>query len=97
MRAKTRLALAFQKEADRRMTMGLATYGDFDPATDKRNLSQEAADECVDVMNYMRMFEQKYEGKKKDAAVIKKQAFTTWCLLQSMMEEEATLAKGGAA
>ena len=94
MRTKAALARMFQKEADDRMSKGLLVYGDFDPSTDSRILSQEAMDELVDVMNYMRMYEQKTK-KKNNASVIKKQVFVTWCLLRDMREDEMNSGERG--
>ena len=95
MRTKAKLARMFQKEADDRMSKGLPIYGDFNPNTDQRILTQEACDEMVDCMNYMRMYSQKFPTKKKNADVIKKQVFVTWCLLQDMREDELNSSERG--
>ncbi len=42
-----------------RITRGLATYGEFDPATDTRCLSHEAIEEVLDVGSYLEFLEAK--------------------------------------
>jgi hypothetical protein len=42
-------------KATTRMQRGAATYGEYDPATDTRDLYQEAQEELLDAMNYLAM------------------------------------------
>ncbi len=42
-----------------RIVQGLAVYGEFDPKTDKRCLSHEAIEECLDIGSYLEMLETK--------------------------------------
>lgn len=46
----------------RRITQGLAVYGEFDPTTDQRCLSHEALEECLDIGSYLEMLEEKHPG-----------------------------------
>jgi hypothetical protein len=43
-----------------RIVQGLATYGEFDPATDARCLSGEAIEELLDVGSYLEFLEEKH-------------------------------------
>ena len=47
-----------------RMLRGSATYGEFNPATDTRNLLHEAQEELLDAMNYLAMHYLKLETLK---------------------------------
>lgn len=42
-----------------RIVRGLAVYGEFNPATDTRCLSQEAIEECLDIGSYLEFLELK--------------------------------------
>ena len=53
------------KEATFRMLIGSNTYGEFNPATDKRDLLREAQEELLDAMNYLGMQYLKLEELKK--------------------------------
>ena len=58
--AAKRLALAqrFYDRAESRIVMGLPTYGEFDPLTDKRNMGTEGGEEVLDSGNYLKFSEQ---------------------------------------
>ncbi len=49
----------FTAKYRRRITQGLATYGEFDAATDTRCLAHEAIEECLDIGSYLEMLEEK--------------------------------------
>lgn len=84
-------------EAAKREQMGLATYGPFNPATDKRILSVEAQEEVIDVWNYLRFLAKKHPHLRKDLLLARKQAWHLYCELRRLEGMETTQDKGGAA
>ena len=59
------LVLGVFSLAARRMLDGAYDYGEFNPATDKRDLLREAQEELLDAMNYLGMQYLKLEELKK--------------------------------
>jgi len=59
-RAQVALVREFYDRYESRIAAGLATYGEFDPLTDKRCLSHEAIEECLDIGSYLSMLEEKH-------------------------------------
>ena len=51
-------------KAARRMLGGKEVYGEFNPATDKRDLLLEAQEELLDAINYLAMHYLKLESLK---------------------------------
>ena len=51
------LAQRFFDRAEAREVMGLPTYGEFCPSTEKRNMGKEGAEEILDSGNYLRFAE----------------------------------------
>ena len=72
----------------RRITQGLATYGEFDPATDKRNMCREAQEEALDIGSYMEMLEQKRPDLKTKTRRILAKAVVLYGMLKKLEQEE---------
>ena len=58
--SRLKLVREFHNKYRARITQGLAVYGEFDPATDKRILAHEGIEECLDIGSYLEMLEQKH-------------------------------------
>ena len=80
-----------------RIVRGLATYGEFDPATDKRVLSVEMQEECLDIGSYLEMWDQKYTSKAASTAAQKARAYFIlgYGMLKELEELERTLTREG--
>ena len=94
---RTKAAIQFFRDAEKREVAGLSTYGDFDPKKDKRILCVEAIEECLDCANYMDFLYRKHPILKPKAREVQMYAFKTWCLLNELEAQEAALneRKGG--
>lgn len=88
MDANESLTREFVARYQRRITQGLATYGEFDPTTDKRNLAHEAIEECLDIGSYMEMCEQKTPALAKKCRRIVSKAIVLYGLLKKLEQEE---------
>lgn len=95
--SKTKLAEELITLAERRRTQGLAVYGDFDPATDKRTLSREAIEECADIYNYLHFTKIKFPKMKQAAQKIQRQVYEVYVSLRFLekSEIEANSEEGG--
>src|SRR3990172_4885723 len=81
---KRKLLDEFCAEARKRELQGMQTYGPFDPEEDTRNLSQEAQDEVIDVLNYMRFFHRKYPDAYEHNLSVRRLAFSLYCALREL-------------
>ena len=50
---RAKLVKEFHYKYRSRITAALPKYGEFDPATDKRNMASEAIEEVLDIGSYM--------------------------------------------
>ena len=83
-------------KAQRREAQGLTVYGDFNPLKDKRVMSVEAQDECVDIFNYMEFLIRKFPQHKSKARKVQVKACVVYQLLKQLEEVElSTHKKGG--
>jgi hypothetical protein len=73
----------------------LATYGEFDPATDTRCLSHEAIEEILDVGSYLEMLEEKHPSLSSGIQKIRAKAIVLYGELKKLEEAEVTLAREG--
>ena len=91
------LAQEFYDRYQSRIVQGLATYGEFDPATDKRVLAVEMQEECLDVGSYLSMWDQKYTSKVASTAAQKARAYFIlgYGMLKELEELERTLTREG--
>lgn len=80
-----------------RIAGGLATYGEFDPATDTRCLSEEAIEECLDIGSYLEMLEQKRPDLAGRVQKIRAKAILLYGELKKLKESELTQGKERAA
>jgi hypothetical protein len=88
-----RLALIreFTAKYRARIVLGLATYGEFDPATDTRRLSHEAIEECLDIGSYLEMLEQKHPVLERKIQRIRAKTILLYGELKRLEAEEGAL------
>jgi hypothetical protein len=79
-----------------RIVAGLATYGEFDPATDTRCLSAEAQEECLDIGSYLEMLEEKHPELTSGIQKIRAKAIVLYGELKKLEALERTLTREGA-
>ena len=96
-----RSAYAFSEAITKREVAGLPTFGDYDPKTDHRLMSQETLEEVEDGGTYMRFFKRKWKDDaeaKRLATHVQKHLYHAWRLLLELREweEQQTSGKGGA-
>jgi len=99
LRAKAVENIALVKEFyDRyqnRITAGLATYGEFDANSDKRLLSREAIEECLDIGSYLDFLEQKHPSLRLRIQKIRANTILLYGELKTLEEAERTQAREG--
>ena len=97
VKAAEHLALAreFYDRYQSRITAGLATYGEFNAATDKRVLSQEAQEEALDIGSYLEMLECKHPDLASKINKIRAKTILLYGQLRALEEAELTLAREG--
>jgi hypothetical protein len=93
-RAHLALLREFVALCDNREVSGLATYGEFDPGTDKRCLSQEMIEELSDSWNYMKFLEMKHPPLGSGVQKIRAKLVMLYGEAKKLREMELTLAKG---
>ena len=74
-----------------RIVSGLATYGEFNPATDTRCLSGEAIEEILDVGSYLEFLEAKRPDLTSGIQKVRAKAIMMYGMLRRL--EEVELAK----
>jgi len=89
------LAQEFYDRYQSRITAGLATYGEFDPATDKRVLAFEAIEECLDIGSYLSMCEEKHPSLRPRIQKIRANTILLYGELKALEESERTQAREG--
>ena len=85
----------FIAEGTRREFAGLKTYGRFDPKTDTRNLSREAIDEAIDILNYCRFLVRKHPQFREKATSVIRLAFAAYVELRKLEKDELELTSTG--
>ena len=78
-----------------RIVSGLAKYGEFDPATDKRVLSVEAQEECLDIGSYLEFLESKYNSMSAQVQKVRAKTILLYGDLKKLEAEERTLSERG--
>ncbi len=92
----SRLLREFYVKYRSRIVQGLAVYGEFDPATDKRCLAHEAIEECLDIGSYMEMCEIKHPVLGSRIQKIRAKTIILYGELKKLEEAERTLTEEGA-
>jgi hypothetical protein len=78
-----------------RIVAGLATYGEFDPATDTRCLSAEAIEECLDIGSYLEMLEEKWPELTPQVNKVRVKTIGLYADLRGLEALERTQGKEG--
>ena len=86
--SKTSLIREFHAKYRARITQGLAVYGEFDPKTDKRILTREGIEECLDVGSYLEMLEQKHPPLSPKIKRIRASVILLYGELKKLEEDE---------
>jgi hypothetical protein len=94
-RARLALAREFYDRYQARIVRGLSVYGEFDASTDKRVLSQEAIEECLDVGSYLEMLETKYPSLGGRIQKIRANTILLYGDLKDLEEMERTSTREG--
>jgi hypothetical protein len=94
-RAHLALAQEFYSRYQGRIVGGLAVYGEFDPATDKRCLSEELIEELLDCGSYLDFCEQKYPSLRSAVQKIRAKVILLYGEAKKLKELELTLGKEG--
>ena len=89
------LAQEFYDRYQNRITAGLATYGEFQPESDKRVLSHEAIEECLDIGSYLDFLEQKHPSLRLRIQKIRANTILLYGELKTLEEAERTQAREG--
>ena len=76
-----------------RIVGGMATYGEFDPSTDRRVLSREAIEECLDIGSYLDFLEQKHPTLRLRIQKIRANTILLYGELKTLESAERTLGK----
>jgi hypothetical protein len=87
------LLIEYTRRYKRRITEAIPKYGDFEPETDKRNLSEEAIEEILDVGSYMEMCEQKHPELARKCRRILAKAIILYGMLKELKEDELELTR----
>lgn len=91
--SRLKLANEFFDKYRARIARGLATYGEFDPATDKRVLAHEGIEECLDIGSYLEMLEQKHPSLGRRIQKIRASTILLYGELKELEEMELTTEK----
>jgi hypothetical protein len=94
-RAHLALLREFVSICDSREVAGLATYGEFEPLTDTRCLSQEASEELFDAWNYMKFLELKHGELRGPIQEIRAKLVLLYGDCKKLKELELTLTREG--
>jgi hypothetical protein len=89
------LVKEFYDRYQARITAGLAIYGEFIPEDDKRILSFEAIEECLDIGSYLSMCEEKHPSLRPRIQRIRANTILLYGELKSLEESERTQGKAG--
>jgi hypothetical protein len=89
------LLAEFTARYRRRITQAIPKYGEFDAATDKRILSEEAIEEALDVGSYMEFLEEKHPALARDCRRATVKAIALYQLLKKVKEKELALREEG--
>jgi len=99
LRAKAVENIALVKEFyDRyqsRIVKGLAVYGEFQPESDTRCLSEELIEELLDCGSYLDFIEQKYPSMGLDAQKIRAKVILLYGEAKKLKDTELTLTREG--
>ena len=93
LKARVDLANEYISLYRARIVRGLATYGEFDPATDNRCLAHEAIEECLDIGSYLEMDEQKHPELTGRIQKIRAKAIMLYGELKKLEVAELTQGK----
>ena len=89
------LAQEFYDRYQSRIVQGLATYGEFDAGSDKRVLSHEAIEECLDIGSYLSFLEEKHPSLQPRIQKIRANTILLYGELKALEESERTQAREG--
>ena len=89
------LAQEFYDRYQNRITAGLATYGEFDASSDKRVLSHEAIEECLDIGSYLEFLESKHPSLRSRVQKIRANTILLYGELRTLEDTERTLTREG--
>ena len=89
------LAQEFYDRYQNRITAGLATYGEFQPESDKRVLAHEAIEEALDIGSYLDFLEQKHPTLSGRIQKIRANTILLYGELRTLEDSERTLTREG--
>lgn len=95
--AKKSLIRRFYSKYRARIVKAVAKYGDFNPATDKRLMSVEAQEECLDVGSYLEFGESMRPDLGPQLQKIRAHFILGYAMLEEWERLERTPAEGDAA
>jgi len=89
------LVKEFYDKYQSRITQGLSIYGEFDANSDKRVLSHEAIEECLDIGSYLDFLEQKHPTLRLRIQKVRANTILLYGALKALEEAERTQAREG--